>query len=735
MAQSFGARNASGGATLSVSPSAATTAGDLLVATIRIRNGNALSPVSSVADTNATDHWVRAAVVTQGLHAEGDIWYAANAASLSTSQKVTVTVGGTSASTSAIAFTVLDVTGASTSPLDVTATKTGSAASVSTGTTATTAQASEIAVAGIGWNGTATPSGQTAGYTITPIQTATAAGAATGEQASWKILTATGAQTYGATLSEVTWTGAIATFKLRNPTPLPTITGFSPTSGMGGTSVVITGTGFTGASAVAFNGTAATYAVTDDSDITASVPAGATTGTIRVTTPGGFVDSSATFTVNTSPPPTITSFNPTSGVVGTSVVITGSGFTGATAVAFNGTSQPTYTVDNDTQITTTVPSGATTGTIRVTTPGAFVDSSASFTVNPSPAPTITSFNPTSGSVGTSVVITGTGFTGASAVAFNVASATYKLTDDSNISTSVPAGATSGPITVTTPGGAVTSSASFTVNSPPTPHVMVIVEENKGYTSTLGTPLADPYYSSLANAYASGTSWYGVSHPSLPAYLAMISGSTQGQTTDCTTCGPFPGSDLGTQLSAANIPWTAYMETMPSACYTGGKSGTYVKKHDPFVYMASDLSGPCATNVLPYPGVTSMLNTLNGPGAPDFVWITPNDLDNMHDGTVQQGDAWLQANLGPVLASPWFTSGNATVIVTMDEHSGDNTGVGDGAGGHIPMVIISNASAGKGGFATPGNLYGILRSIEEAYGLPLLGKAANPLNGDVLALFG
>ncbi|HEY5089403.1 MAG TPA: hypothetical protein VIK30_05515, partial [Polyangia bacterium] len=121
MARSFGAQNAgTGSATLSASPTAATTAGDLLVAVIRDRNASALTLVSTVADSNAGDHWLKATAIAQGSQADGEIWYVANAASLLTSQSVTVTVGGTSASTSAIAFTVLDVTGASTSPLDVT---------------------------------------------------------------------------------------------------------------------------------------------------------------------------------------------------------------------------------------------------------------------------------------------------------------------------------------------------------------------------------------------------------------------------------------------------------------------------------------------------------------------------------------------------------------------------------------------------------------------------------------
>src|SRR6185369_8387931 len=134
---------------------------------------------------------------------------------------------------------------------------------------------------------------------------------------------------------------------------------------------------FTGASNVSFNGTSASFAVLNDSQITTTVPAGATTGPVSVTTPGG-TTSNGTFTVAGFP--SIASFSPTAGSEGVTVVITGSAFTGATAVNFNGT-PASFTVDNDNQITTTVPTGATSGTIAITSPSGTGISAASFTVN------------------------------------------------------------------------------------------------------------------------------------------------------------------------------------------------------------------------------------------------------------------------------------------------------------------------------------------------------------------
>ena len=163
------------------------------------------------------------------------------------------------------------------------------------------------------------------------------------------------------------------------------ISGFSPPSGPVGTSVTINGSGFTGATGVSFNGTsvgAGNFTVVSDAKITATVPQGATTGQISVTTPGGTGTSSTAFTVSPSPQPTISGFSPPSGPVGQSVTINGSGFTGTTDVMFNGTSvgSGNFTVNSDIQITATVPQGAITGQISVTTPGGTATSSTDFTV-------------------------------------------------------------------------------------------------------------------------------------------------------------------------------------------------------------------------------------------------------------------------------------------------------------------------------------------------------------------
>jgi phosphatidylinositol-3-phosphatase len=256
-------------------------------------------------------------------------------------------------------------------------------------------------------------------------------------------------------------------------------------------------------------------------------------------------------------------------------------------------------------------------------------------------------------------------------------------------------------------------------------VLIIMLENKGYGATLGTCSADPYFCSLAARYASFTNSHGVSHPSQPNYTAIAAGSTLGCTADnCVGAGAYGNTNLGGQLTASATPWVGWMESMPSPCYTGTGSGGYALKHNPFVIFKDNVTGTC--HIQPYPGVSAAVSTLDGANPPDFAWISPNLNDDMHDGTVQQGDAWLRANLDPILASPWFTKFKSTVIVTMDE--GDS-----GGSNQVPTVVISNAASGKGAVPTSINHYAVLRAIEESYGLGLIGGAATAPG--IVSLFG
>jgi IPT/TIG domain len=167
---------------------------------------------------------------------------------------------------------------------------------------------------------------------------------------------------------------------------------------------------------------------------------------------------------------TVTSFTPTCGPTGTAVTITGTGFTGMTDVEFNGVSSTNEAFVNDTTATASVPATATTGKIEVITPGADTLSASVFVVGAGlpAAPTITSFTPAAGPVGTVVTITGTNFGCTTAVKFNTTTATsFTLNSATSITATVPTGATTGKISVTNPVSTATSTNNFTVAGVPT----------------------------------------------------------------------------------------------------------------------------------------------------------------------------------------------------------------------------------------------------------------------------
>lgn len=242
---------------------------------------------------------------------------------------------------------------------------------------------------------------------------------------------------------------------------LPIITSFTPSMGVVGTSVTITGSNFSGATSVKFNNTTATqFTVDSTTQITATVPVGATTGAISVTTAGGTNQSINSFIV--AIPPTINSFTPLHGVEGTSVTINGSNLSSVTNVSFNGVTA-SFNINSNTSITTTVPVGATTGKISVTNAATTVQSGSTFKV----LPAITSFNPNSGARGSTVVISGTTLGGVTAVKFNNVSTTFTINSTTQLTATVPNTATTGKISITNPDTTITSASNFTVVLPPT----------------------------------------------------------------------------------------------------------------------------------------------------------------------------------------------------------------------------------------------------------------------------
>jgi len=249
------------------------------------------------------------------------------------------------------------------------------------------------------------------------------------------------------------------------------------------------------------------------------------------------------------------------------------------------------------------------------------------------------------------------------------------------------------------------------------HIFIIVLENKEESAVIGNPAA-PYLNKLATQYARATNYYGIRHPSLPNYLALTGGDTFGITNDCTDCF-IDQANLAAQLEVKGLSWKAYMESMPKPCYAGDNS-QYAQKHNPFIYYDNIRNDPArCKKIVP---LSELTTDLQANKLPDFVWITPNLCNDTHDCPVETGDQWLQTWVPKLLASPaWKEKG--VLFITYDEGAGKKGCCKLAAGGQIVTVIISPLVQPGFQSSVPYNHYSLLRTIEEAWNLPLLGNAA------------
>lgn len=255
--------------------------------------------------------------------------------------------------------------------------------------------------------------------------------------------------------------------------------------------------------------------------------------------------------------------------------------------------------------------------------------------------------------------------------------------------------------------------------PPFSQVFVIVMENHDYGSIIGSGAA-PYINSLANSYALATNYYGASHPSLPNYLALTSGSTFGIASDCTTC-YVNASNVADQVEASGRSWKAYMEDMPSPCYGGASYGNYAMKHDPFMYY-NDIrtnAARCAAHVVPF---TQFWGDMSSGNVPNFVWITPNLCNDMHDCSVSTGDNWLRSVVPTITGSAAFRNGGV-LFITWDEGSSSAGCCGDTSGGQVATLVISPRSIPGYRSRVAENHYGLLRTIEDGLRLSHLNAAS------------
>jgi hypothetical protein len=236
------------------------------------------------------------------------------------------------------------------------------------------------------------------------------------------------------------------------------------------------------------------------------------------------------------------------------------------------------------------------------------------------------------------------------------------------------------------------------------HIVVVIEENKPYSRIIGNTAQAPYINSLATQGAVFTQSFGVTYPSQPNYLALFAGSTFGVTTDnCPQT--FSAANLGSELRAAGLTYSAYSESMPSQGYKGCTSGEYARKHNPTADF-SNLPGKVSKTFAQFPTNYGKL--------PKVAFVAPNLLHDMHSASIAMGDSWLQANMNGYVQ--WAQAHNSLLILTWDT---DNTK----SGNHIPTLFVG-ANIVPGRYSETISHYNVLRTIEQAYGLPYAGQSAS-----------
>lgn len=314
------------------------------------------------------------------------------------------------------------------------------------------------------------------------------------------------------------------------------------------------------------------------------------------------------------------------------------------------------------------------------------------------------------------------------------------------------------------------------------HVFVIMMENTGYNALLSPSNHNTkFIQHLAATYGLATRYFGVTHPSLPNYIAATSGSTWGSNSDDTAQVPFFNHrNLVDEFAAAHVSWKGYMESLPHPgdLVNTTANGLYARKHDPFLLYPDVISNPARRNlVVP---LTQLSTDLATGKVPQFAWITPNICNDMHGGATacpfppsphspqqatlyKDGNAFLAKWVGLIThSSAW--AGHSVIFITWDEGSYadtapfgplDNRGGPDSpvlpatppdpatagggdlvggtvyGGGRVPMIVIAKG-VGHQVDNVRADHYSLLQTIEQIFGLPLLGNASDTVQVHSLA---
>jgi acid phosphatase len=259
--------------------------------------------------------------------------------------------------------------------------------------------------------------------------------------------------------------------------------------------------------------------------------------------------------------------------------------------------------------------------------------------------------------------------------------------------------------------------------PVTNRVILVVLENQKYGAIIGNPRA-PYLNSLAEKYAVAGNYFANTHPSIGDYFMLTTG--QIISNDLVFQGIVQDDNIVRELGQHSMDWKAYAQSIPEAGYTGDRAYPYAKTHMPFAYFADIVQYP--SQALKMVGTDGLASDVALDDLPAFVYITPDQLHNMHDcasgvpGTcsnddkIADGDAWLKETLDPIIQSPNFEKHKTLLLITWDESFDKDF---ENGGGHIPFIVVSPD-------VRPGYVSDTffqhesgLRLIEERLGLPVV----------------
>jgi hypothetical protein len=248
-------------------------------------------------------------------------------------------------------------------------------------------------------------------------------------------------------------------------------------------------------------------------------------------------------------------------------------------------------------------------------------------------------------------------------------------------------------------------------------------ENHSYSTIIGSRQA-PYINALAARCGLATNYHNISHPSLPNYVGAISGlgyAALGRFRR--DCDPVPGcTTASASIFGQGETWKAYEESMPSRC-DRVNSGEYAVRHNPPPYFTT--LRLCSRFDVPY---SQLATDLAHRALPAFSFVTPNLIDDMHDGTVADGNNWLAAHLPVILHSPQYRRGSVAVFLTWDEGEGGTVQhcatMTTDTGCHVAAIVISPSTRPGMRSGKLFNHYSLLGTTERLLGLPRLGRAAS-----------